>query len=395
MNITQRLVKSLKAPKQGNVIEYDGEIPGFGVRITANGAISFVLNYRIDGRERRYTMGRYPELSADSARAEAKDLRYQIHKGQDPLGQRQELRNEPLVSDLAQQYLEVYAQKNKRPSSIRNDRQMLQGIILPRLKHLRVRAVERRDIERLHGSLKHIPYRANRVLALLSKMFNLSVAWNWREDNPARGIERYQEDKREVWLSIRQLRDLEAALAAYPDPEAADALRLLVVTGAREGEVLNAEWSQFDLDRGIWTKPSHHTKQKKTEHVPLSRAALSILAAMRRRSKADYLFPGKRGARVTIRRPWIQVLKLANLAEPYELKGKRRRIIRYRPMLRIHDLRHTFASHLVSSGESLHKVGRLLGHTSPQTTARYAHVDDKALRATADNFGKVYRRLRE
>src|SRR5262249_22847772 len=148
------------------------------------------------------------------------------------------------------------ALKKKRPSSIRNDREMLERIILPKFKHLRVSAIDRKDVERLHGSLKHIPYRANRVLALLSKMFTLAIGWNWRGDNPTRGIERYHEDHREFFLSLEQLRNLESALREYPDQEAADALRLLIVTGARESEVLKAEWQQFDLTRATWTKPS-------------------------------------------------------------------------------------------------------------------------------------------
>ena len=318
----------------------------------------------------------------------ALELRAKIRNGKDPLEERDRTRTEPLVSDLAHDYMERHALPHKRPGSIRNDRQMLERTILPRLGRLRVRAVGRRDIESLHGTLKSTPYHGNRALSLLSTMFSLAIEWGWREDNPAHGVKRYQEDKRETWLSEVQLRRLEAALRAYQDQEAADAIRLLIVTGARSGEVLRAEWSQFDLARGVWTKPSHHTKQKKIEHVPLSRAALSILSDLAERRKSDHLFPGRygHGPRVTLRRPWIQVLKAAGLASAEKYHGKRRQLTRYRPTVRIHDLRHTFASHLVSRGESLHKVGRLLGHTSPQTTARYAHIDDAALRETANNF---------
>lgn len=395
MHITQRSLKTLRAPKEGNVIHYDDQIQGFGVRITAAGVVAFILNYRIAGRERRYTIGRYPEWSADAARDEALELRAKIRKEVDPLQERDSSRTEPLVSDLAHDYIERHALPHKRPGSVRNDRQKIERIILPKFGHLRVRAVGRRDIESLHGSLKATPYHANRVLSLLSTMFSFAIEWGWREDNPAQGLQRYQEDKRETWLSEVQLRRLEAALQDYPDQEAAHAIRLLIVTGARAGELLQAEWSQFDLDRGVWTKPSHHTKQKKIEHVPLNRAALSILSDLADKRRSTYLFPGrhKLSPRVTLRRPWIQVLKAAGLATAEPFQGKRRKLIRYRPTVRIHDLRHTFASHLVSRGESLHKVGRLLGHTSPQTTARYAHLDDGALRDAANNFGNVYRRV--
>jgi len=126
----------------------------------------------------------------------------------------------------------------------------------------------------------------------------------------------------------------------------------------------------------------------------LSRAALSILSDLAERRKGDHLFPSRygHGPRVTLRRPWVQVLKAAGLATAEKYQGKRRQLTRYRPTVRIHDLRHTFASHLVSRGESLHKVGRLLGHTSPQTTARYAHIDDAALRDTANNFVLISKR---
>jgi integrase len=395
MQITQRSVKNLKAPKEGNTIRYDDQIQGFGVRITARGIVAFILNYRIAGRERRYTIGRYPEWSADAARDEALELRAKIRKGADPLEERESSRTEPLMSDLANDYVERHALPHKRHGSVRNDRQMLERLILPRLGRLRVRAVGRRDIESLHASLKATPYHANRVLSLLSTMFSLAMEWKWRDDNPAKGLQRYQEDKRETWLSEVQLRRLEAALRAYRDQEAAHAIRLLIVTGARAGEVLQAEWAHFDLERGVWTKPSHHTKQKKIEHVPLNRAALSVLSDLADGRRGGFLFPGKQGVgpRVTLRRPWIQVLKAAGLTKEERFQGKRRILTRHRPTVRIHDLRHTFASHLVSRGESLHKVGKLLGHTSPQTTERYAHLDDAALRDTANNFGNVYRRL--
>jgi site-specific recombinase XerD len=365
------------------------------VRITAAGVVAFILNYRIAGRERRYTIGRYPEWSADAARDEALELRAKIRKGLDPLQERASSRSEPLVSDLAHDYIERHALPHKRPGSIRNDRQMLDRIVLPRLGRHRVRAITHRDVQALHSSLRKTPYHANRVLSLLSKMFALAVDWGWCNDNPVEGVERFHEDRRETWLSEAQLIRLETALREYHDQEAADAIRLLILTGARSGELLKAEWPQFDLERGTWTKPSHHTKQNKIETVPLNRAAIAILADLAERRRSNFVFPGhEQGARVTLRRPWIQVLKAAGLATAEPKQGKRRMLTRYRPVVRIHDLRHTFASHLVSRGESLHKVGRLLGHTQPATTARYAHLDDKALRDTANIFGQVFRRLR-
>lgn len=388
--ISQRNIKTLHAPQRGNRVEWDGEIPGFGVCITRSGVKSFVLSYRINGRKRRYTIGRCSEWSADAARNRAIELKQEIRNGKDPLQEKQRASGEPTISELATQYLERHAETHKRASGRRNDRQMLRGIVLPRLGSFQLKAVGRRDIETLHASLKATPYRANRVLSLLSKMFSLAMEWGWRSDNPVRGIPRFHEDKRERWLTVDELRRIDIALDAYPDQRAANVIRMLLMTGAREGEVLKADWTQFDLKRGIWTKPSHHTKQKKIEHVPLGADVLKLLHSMKQKA-AGPLFPGTNGsARVTIRRPWVQVCKAAGLVEVLTLKGKRRTINRYRPTLRIHDLRHTYASHLVSDGVSLQVVGKLLGHTNPQTTNRYAHVADEALRKATNRFGEIF-----
>jgi len=391
INITDKTVKALRPPKAGNVIHYDREVRGFGVRITANGAVSFILNYSIGGRERRFTIANYPEKSATWARDEALRLRGKIHDGLDPLEEKQQRYAEPTVADLARDYLERHARPHKRPGSIRND-EMLLRVILPQLGHLRISRVGRRDIEKVHSSMKPTPYHANRALSLLSKMFSLAVEWQWRTDTPTKGIPRFQEDRRENWLSVEQLESLTRALADYSDQTAADALRLLILTGAREGEILAATWDQFDLKRGRWTKPSHHTKQKKIEHVPLSRPALDVLHRLAKVRTGPYLFAGRfQGSRVTLRRPWIQVLKASGLATAEQYKGKRGRMLtRYKPTVRIHDLRHTFASHLVSAGQSLHIVGKLLGHTQAATTQRYAHVADEALRQATNQFPEVF-----
>jgi integrase len=411
MKLTQKVVLSLTPPATGNRIQYDEEIPGFGARITSNGVVSFILNYRINGRERRYTIGRQPELTVLAARERAIQLRGKILDGIDPLQQRIDANEEPTMDDLAKDFFKRYANPHKRASSIRNDEQMLNKLILPKIGNLRVRAVTRRDIETLHHGLKETPYRANRVLALLSKMFTLAMEWGWRADNVAKGIPRYPEDRRETWLTAEQIESLLAALDNYSDQSAANAIRLLILTGAREGEVLSATWDQFDLKRGIWTKPSHHTKQKKIEHTPLSKSAQQLLQRMNSSRSSGTLFPGadkrkkeqseadhstdrrapvrEKPARVTIRRPWVQVCKAAGLAIAEQIPGKRKTTLTiWKPTIRIHDLRHTFASHLVSSGESLHIVGKLLGHTLPQTTARYAHLADRALRDAANRFSE-------
>jgi integrase len=400
-HITERAVKAARPPSKGSRIHYDDVLRGFGLRVTASGVKAFILNYSVAGRERRCTIGRHPAWSAEAARNEAMEIRVKLDKlnrgedgGADPLQERDQARNAALVSELAEDYMQRYAVPRKRPKSVHEDRLMLNRIVLPKLGRLRVSAVGRRDVEALHTSLRTTPVQANRVLALVSKVFSWAMDSGLRADNPARGVKRFHEERRESWLSREQLQALATALDEYPDQNATDALRLLIVTGSRPQEVLTAEWPMFDLARAVWTKPSHHTKQKKVEHVPLSAAAMGILTQMAESRKDGdvHLFPGKQDgrARTTLKNAWKQVCRAAGLATMRQVMGKRGKMLeRWRPNVRVYDLRHSFASHLVSRGASLYLVGRLLGHTQPSTTTRYAHVADQALRDIANGFPDV------
>jgi integrase len=164
------------------------------------------------------------------------------------------------------------------------------------------------------------------------------------------------------------------ALDAATDKVAANACRLILLTGSRKSETLSARWTDFDLERGTWTKPALQTKQKKTHAVPLSAPALDLLRTLKATSASDWCFPNGQGShRHHIAKFWERIRKAAGLAD-----------------LRIHDLRHTYASHLVSGGVPLHLVGGLLGHARSRTTERYAHLADEALRATTDKFGAIF-----
>jgi len=391
-NITERTVKALRPPATGDHAVFDQDPPGFAVRITSNGVVSFFLDYTCHGRRRRYTIGRHPEWSVLAAREEARKLRVEAQKGNDPQEKRMAEREEGLVRDLAAEYLGEWARPRKRPSTLRNDEAMLNTIILPKLGRHRVTAVTQPDIIRLHNSLKDRPYRGNRLLSLLSHMFAKAVEWKWRPDNPCRGVQRFHEDKREAWMSVEQIERLERALDGYADQDAADAIRLLLFTGSRKAEVLNATWPELDLERGQWTKPSHHTKQKKIEHVPLNELALAVLKRRAKHKNGPFVFPGRdaQHPRAALTRPWAQVLRAAGLVERYEIPGKRRKVVvRYRLLFRLHDLRHTFCSHLVSGGQSLQIVGKLVGHTREATTARYAHLANAALQQATDQFAGI------
>lgn len=389
--IVEQTIKRMTAPEENHYIEWDSEIPGFGARITAAGVVSFILDYRIFGRQRRYTIGRYPELTATAARIEAVELRAKIRAGHDPMEERNQLRNEPTLEDLMTAYKESEDFLKRRPHTRKDYERMLDKIICPKLGYRRLKGIGGRDIEALHASLNGTPYQANRVLALLSKIFNHAIKAKWITENPAKGIEKFDEEKREACLSIDQIQKFCEALDAYKDQSAANCLRLLLLTGSRAGEALRAEWREFDLTRGVWTKPTHHTKQKKTEHVPLSAPAIELLRGIRPSDAIGPLFPGKKGrARVSLKRPWLQACKAAGLAEAYTVAGKRKKLLtRYRSTVRLHDLRHSYASHLVSNGVGLQVVGKLLGHVQASTTMRYAHLQDNALRAATNQLATI------
>jgi integrase len=223
--------------------------------------------------------------------------------------------------------------------------------------------------------------------------------WELCEKNPAERVKHFDEAGREdFWLTEDQYKKMDAAITFY-GRECGEGVRLLILTGAREMEVLAALWSQFDLEHAIWTRPSHSTKEKKTERVPLNTATLAVLRRMKKVATSPYLFPGIPGKdgksthRKTIRKPWIQICKAAGLAEEYEVQGKNRTLKRWRPIMRLHDLRHSFASWLVSDGVSLKRVGALLGHSREATTNRYAHLADKSLQTATNRFGDMITKL--
>jgi integrase len=239
---------------------------------------------------------------------------------------------------------------------------------------LKVAEVSFSDIDRLHRTIsKRAPYRANRTLALLSKMFSMAVRWRYCTDNPVKGIERNTEHKRHRYLSGAELGRLATALAEYPDVTAANAVRLALLTGARRGELLAARWDDFDLAAGTWTKPGSTTKQKTLHRVPLSDVALRLLREMRRYSNSsDWVFPARGGHLTDVREAWDTLRAAADI-----------------PDVRLHDLRHTFASLSASSGASLPLIGAMLGHSSSATTHRYSHLLDDAQRAAANKVAEA------
>lgn len=380
--LTDTAVSRLPVPAKGNRIFYDGSLPGFGVRVTAGGTRAFILNYRTElGQERRFTIGQCSAWKVAAARAEAQKLKRRVDNGGDPLGEVQEKRDAPTVADLCQWFADEYL-PSKRPSTQQSYRHQIAADILPALGNRKVAAITYDDIAELHRTIgKRAPIAANRVCSLLSRMFNLGIKWRWCASNPVRGLERNQENKRRRYLSADELLRLTKALDKHPDQQAANAVRLLLLTGARRGEVLNARWGDFNLHNlasASWSKPGATTKQKTDHQVPLSDAAYQLLVKMRSAAPdgAEHLFPGRdgkaRGQESGLRQAWADLCKAAKIDS-----------------VRLHDLRHTYASTLASAGLSLPIIGALLGHTQPATTQRYAHLFDDPLRAATQRAADI------
>jgi integrase len=374
--LSDQLVRRLTSPARGNVITYDTDVKGFGCRVTAAGARSFILNYRrkLDGLERRYTIGQWPDWSVSGAREEAKRLKRTIDGGGDPVGEDRAMRDAPTVADLAERFEREHIAKQAAPTQ-RDYRSILRNDILPAIGKRKVAAVETTDIERLHATVsRRAPIRANRMLAVVGKMFTLAVKWKLRSDSPTRGVQKNREHQRRRYLKPHELARLTEALATDPNQDVADALRLLLLTGARKGEVINARWDEFDLTAGKWTKPHASTKQRREHIVPLSAPARALLAARLQKCDASspWLFPGRNGPRDDLK-AWPRICKAAGLAD-----------------LHIHDLRHCFASALVSAGFSLPVIGQLLGHTQVATSSRYSHLYDSVERQAVERVGAIF-----
>jgi integrase len=374
--LTEAAVKRLPAPAKSNRITYDPALPGFGVRVTAAGHRAFVLTYyNRTGRQRRYTIGAFPDWSVTGAREEARKLKRQIDQGGDPLAELAAERGAPTVNDLIRRFLEEHVSR-KRPSTQADYRIAIERHIRPAIGNKKVAEVSWADVDALHRKLTKTgkPTQANRVAAVSSKMFALAIRWRLRLDSPAKGIERNPETKRKRYAAPAELRRLMPALDRHPDQQGADIFRLCMLTGCRSHEAMSARWDQIKIAAGTWIKPGSTTKQRTDHVVPLSAPAKQLLAELRQRTNSEWVFPAdsKPGHRVTIAKSWRLLCKAAKISG-----------------LRVHDLRHSFASQLVSQGASLPLIGALLGHTQAQTTARYAHLFDDPQRAAVERVGAV------
>jgi integrase len=439
--LTSDLIKSTAAPTKGTITIWDTDhkeaVKGLGVRVFAStkrhpdGARSFFINYRIDGIERRHRFGTFPTWSVAAAREQAKELRKRIDQGENPAVEKRERRGAPTVRDLIDRYVKEHLPRKAQGRRAKDELRMLAEIGELLGPKRPVAEIHFGDINALHEKITKSgrPVRANRVLAVASKMFSLALlprageAKPWRNaamGNPCRGVARNHEEGRERFFNEAELAALGDVLQSYASgaSPAADAIRLTMLTGCRPSEALLAKWNQFDAEPGFWLKPAATVKQRKTHKLPLSPPAIELIERIRKQRSnhraEDWVFPGQKPGE-HVKDPWecwgvvrerASVLlwgsskdeHIARLVgdlrkglgrEPtvHECQGaaKRRHIHLPKALLdsRIYDLRHSFASVGAARGMSLLILGKLLGHSLTRTTEKYAHLGSDALRDAA------------
>ena len=371
--LNKRFVSSIKAEDKELVL-WDTELPCFGLRIKPSGRKTFIVQYRNEtGRSRRLTLGTYGKLTPDEARKMARQMLSDSARGEDVAETRTAKRKGLTMADLTERYKTEHAAVKKKPSSTRNDKQMIRDYILPSFGRYNVEAITRKDIARIHHELREKPTTANRLLSLLSKMFNLAEKWGLRPDgtNPCRHIEKYQECKRKRYLSGEELARLGKALTESEEselPSATLALRLLLFTGCRLSEILTLKWEHVDLEAGVLRLPDIKTGAKV---VPLPGPAQDLLINTPRVNL--YVCFGQKpdGHLVGIHKIWQRIRAQAGLED-----------------IRLHDLRHSFASVAAANNMGLPIIGALLGHSQPATTQRYAHLSIDPLKAASDEIAK-------
>jgi integrase len=367
MGERQRIgLREVRALGPGETV-WDATVPGFGARRQTGVAVSFFLKYRnTDGRQRWHSIGRHgAPWTPEMARAEAKRLLGIVAAGADPAAERSAQKQAPTVAELAERFLAEHADAKRKPRTAREYRRLSDSVILPALGQKRVADVTRADVARFHHGRRATPTEANRALALLSTMFTFAERLGERPDgsNPCRHVERFPQRRRERFLSADELARLGNVLMAYRgSPYHVATIKLLVFTGARLSEVLGLQWQWIDFDRGEARLPDSKTGAK-TIHLPAP--ALEVLAALPQIEGEPHVLGARRGT-TFIEAPWRRIRTAAGLDD-----------------VRLHDLRHAFASVAASAGLALPIIGKMLGHTQAQTTQRYAHLASDPVKAAA------------
>ena len=378
--LSNRTVESIPVENRDTVF-WDAELLGFGLRVYPSGAKVYIVQTRAGGRSRRVTVGRHGVIAAAQARRRAALIIARLKAGEEePLPDREQSLGQGAVTvaELSERFLREHVAVRCKAWTMMSYRGAISRWIVPSLGRRPVGAVEHEHIADLHYRLRDIPYRANQVLAILNKMFSLAEVWGLRGagTHPCRSIRRYREHHRERFLSEEEFRRLgrvldeveaEAVGARHGSvtASAVAALRLLMLTGCRRNEILNLQWTDVDLrERELRLRDSKTGPRV----VPLSSPAATVLTARPRIPGNPWVITGaKPGGRLAnLHDHWNRIRARAGLEE-----------------VRVHDLRHSFASRALALGENLSTIGKLLGHGRVSTTARYAHLAREAVKASA------------
>jgi hypothetical protein len=353
----------------------DRKVPGLGMMVLPSGVRTWYLRYREPtGKQQTHKIGRADSVNVTTAREEAHKILAAVAKGDAPTSARQQLRRSPTVLQLLERIRREHWRK-LRPGSVVNNELIWRRHLLPEFGAMKVHEIEQRHVaDWFHRATLKRPVRANRCLEVLSKAMNLAELWQLRPaaSNPCLRVQANTERKRRRYLTREELQRLLAALDGFADAgirwRFAQLVRLLLLTGCRLSEIKNARWSW--LEGAVLVVPPESHKTGASGHsrlIHLTKPALQVLQQLRAQSNSDWIIQGDGDhPLVGYRRLWVELLAAAEISE-----------------LRIHDLRHSYASMAVSAGLSLPQIGGLLGHASPQTTARYAHLMDESAAAMA------------
>lgn len=379
IRLTEANVEAL-APDGRDRFVFDARQPGFAIRITPSGTKIFTAQGYVNGRKRRITVGYHPNVSVAQAREAALQALADMRRGNDPIIERKTRltaakAREMTLAQLADKWLADYVRPKLKPHTIRDYQQLLRQHILPVLGQLSVAHIGRDDVVHLHVAMAEIPRRANYAIATIRALLNFAIELGLRPSgsNPARGIKPYRENKRERFLTEAEIAKAADAIAAAEQagtigPHGAAGLRLCLFTGARSGEITAVEWSHINWQRRLIRLPDSKTNEPRTIH--LSEPALEVLRGLPR--IGPFVIAGAKPGEAyqNLRRAWIFAREHVGLQD-----------------VRLHDLRHSFASLAASKGISLQTIGKLLGHRDPQTTARYSHLATDAVAAVNDEIG--------
>lgn len=378
--LTKRIVDQIAADPN-EVVHWDDELKGFGLRVWPSGRKVYIVKCRIKGRQRRLTIGPHGPVTADQARIRAFEILSSAKGGGDPAKAHDELRRSPTVREVGARFLDEHVAVRCKPITQREYRRAVELFIVPALGTRKILDVDRKDIAELHHKWRGTPYQANRTLSVASKMFNMTELWGLRPDgsNPCRHVKKYPERRRERFLSPDEFGRLGEVLRTVEDegtenPAAVAAIRLLMLTGCRMSEILTLKWAHVDLKARELRLPDSKTGAK---IVHFGKAAAGVIVAIPHVADNPYVIVGKKlGARLTdLEHPWRRIRARAKLED-----------------VRLHDLRHSYASGALALGEGLPMIGRLLGHTQVQTTARYAHLAKHPVKMAASRVSEMIAR---